>query len=115
MAQERSRQTKNCSLNYRNWFYLGKMEITAIVSWVLGAINIILGFALTAIYSEYKLLRQRDEDLHNRISATRDLLLSRYVTIEHQDRQVALLQKRFDRLELKLDTLIGVPHRRADD
>lgn len=91
------------------------MELPTIISVILGAINILLGFALTAMYSEYKLLRQRDDDLHNRISTTRDLLLSQYVTREHQDRQVALLQKRFDRLELKLDTLIGTPHRRADD
>lgn len=91
------------------------MELPTIISGILGAINILLGFTLTAIYSEYKLLRQRDEDLHNRISTTRDLLLSQYVTREHQDRQIVLLQKRFDRLELKLDTLIGIPHRRADD
>lgn len=100
---------------YGRIWKLNNMEITTIISGILGAINIILGFALTAIYSEYKLLRQRDEDLHNRISTTRDLLLSQYVTREHQDRQIVLLQKRFDRLELKLDTLIGVPHRRADD
>lgn len=94
---------------------MNDMEISTIISSVLGAINVILGFALAAIYSEYKLLRQRDEDLHNRISTTKDLLLSQYVTREHQDKQLALLQRRFDRLELKLDTLIGAPHRRADD
>lgn len=79
------------------------MEGQTIFNIVIGALGVLGGFILNAIWSGLKELRESDERLADKVSAIRELVAGQYVRTDRFDALSNALFAKLDKIESKLD------------
>lgn len=73
------------------------------LNYLFGGINIVIGFALKAMWDSYKELKKTDSDLAEKVNSIEVLVAGQYVKRDDFDRVANAIFAKLDKISDKLD------------